>query len=174
MSKFLVIGGVRSGKSSHAEALAKEISDSANLGVYYIAMAEAIDEEMEKRIQAHQMRRNANWKVMECTTKLSESLKRLDSKCVVLIDCLTLWLNNCLYYQESDWQTEKENFIDWLKATDHEVIMVTNEVGFSITPDNPLARQFADQQGWLNQDVAQCVDYVTLTIAGIPHVIKSN
>ena len=101
-------------------------------------------------------------------------MNAVEEPCIILIDCLTVWLNNCLYYQQIDWQEEKQRFLDWLTQTKHVVIMVSNEVGFSITPDNALARQFADEQGWLNQHVARIASTVTFTIAGIPHELKHD
>lgn len=169
-----MIGGVRSGKSRHAETLANQFAQEQNANVIYVATAEAFDDEMTKRIAHHKDARPCHWQTHESGPKLTNTLAKIDNKAVILIDCLTVWLNNCLYYEEIDWQSEKTLFLDWLQHTHHTVIMVTNEVGFSITPDNPLARQFADEQGWLNQDVAAISNNVTFTIAGIPYELKKD
>lgn len=174
MKKNLVIGGVRSGKSRYAEQTAQEYARQLALPVVYIATAEAFDDEMKSRIERHKHTRPKQWQTIESGPKLVDSLNAVEEPCIILIDCLTVWLNNCLYYQQIDWQEEKQRFLDWLTRTKHAVIMVSNEVGFSITPDNALARQFADEQGWLNQDVARIASTVTFTIAGIPHELKHD
>ncbi|MFY8349574.1 bifunctional adenosylcobinamide kinase/adenosylcobinamide-phosphate guanylyltransferase [Pseudoalteromonas sp. SSM20] len=174
MNKYLVIGGVRSGKSRHAEKLAEQFAQEQNANVIYVATAEAFDDEMTKRIEHHKDARPVHWQTRESGPKLTHTLAKIDNKAVILIDCLTVWLNNCLYYEEIDWQSEKALFLEWLQHTEQTVIMVTNEVGFSITPDNTLARQFADEQGWLNQAVAAISNNVTFTIAGIPYELKKD
>lgn len=174
MKKNLVIGGVRSGKSRYAEQTAQEYATQLGFPVVYIATAEAFDDEMKSRIECHKHTRPQQWQTIESGPKLVDSLNAVEEPCIILIDCLTVWLNNCLYYQQIDWQEEKQRFLDWLARTKHAVIMVSNEVGFSITPDNALARQFADEQGWLNQDVARIASMVTFTIAGIPHELKHD
>lgn len=174
MNKNLVIGGVRSGKSRYAEQIAQEYATRENLPVIYMATAEAFDDEMSARIDRHKKGRSTKWQTIESGPKLVDALNTVDTRAIILIDCLTVWLNNCLYYRNVDWQCEKQRFLAWLAQSKHIVVMVSNEVGFSITPENALARQFADEQGWLNQDVARIADCVTFTIAGIPHVIKHN
>lgn len=174
MNKYLVIGGVRSGKSRYAEQLAQQHALSDGLNVVYVATAEAFDNEMTERISHHKRSRPKHWQTIETGPELADTLSKIDMQAVILVDCLTVWLNNCLYYDAINWQLEKSQFLKWLETTEHTVIMVTNEVGFSITPDNPLARQFADEQGWLNQAVAALASNVTFTIAGIPHAIKQH
>lgn len=174
LKKYLIIGGVRSGKSSYAEELAAQLCKQYQCNISYIATAEAFDEEMKTRIKMHQSKRKDQWQTYECVTTLVDTLKQTSQSDIVLIDCLTLWLNNCLFYQDADWEYEKQSLLSWLQNTQQTVIMVTNEVGFSITPENALARHFADQQGWLNQDIAKLVENVTFTIAGLPHVLKDD
>jgi len=169
--KHLILGGVRSGKSSHAEKVAKQLSSD----VIYVATAQAFDDEMKSRILRHQDDRPDHWQLIEEPLDLDKILlTHNQAHKTILIDCLTLWLNNCLHYKVDDWQKIKQNFIQALSHSKANIILVSNEVGFSITPDNALARVFCDEQGWLNQDIAKVCDKVTLTIAGIPLEIKNE
>jgi len=167
----LILGGVRSGKSSYAEKQAKQLSEN----VIYVATAEAFDEEMRARILRHKNDRPDHWQLIEAPLDLEQVLLRHNtSNTTLLIDCLTLWLNNCLHYKAEEWQAYKQSLIYALSKTNANVILVSNEVGFSITPDNALARKFCDEQGWLNQDIAKISDKVTLTVAGMPLDIKNE
>ena len=169
--KQLILGGVRSGKSSHAEKVANRISED----LIYVATAQAFDDEMKQRILRHQDDRPEHWQLIEEPLNLEQVLKTHNQKNkTLLIDCLTLWLNNFLHYKADDWAQIKQNFISALSHSKANVILVSNEVGFSITPDNALARVFCDEQGWLNQDIAKVCDKVTLTVAGIPLELKNE
>jgi adenosylcobinamide kinase/adenosylcobinamide-phosphate guanylyltransferase len=169
--KQLILGGVRSGKSSHAEKVAKRFLKD----VIYIATAQAFDDEMKSRIVRHQDDRPEHWQLIEEPLDLERILlTHNQTHKTLLIDCLTLWLNNCLHYKPDDWQQIKQNFILALSQSKANIIIVSNEVGFSITPDNALARVFCDEQGWLNQDIAKVCQKVTLTVAGLPLELKNE
>lgn len=164
----LVIGGARSGKSRHAEARARE----ANLPVIYVATGEARDEEMAARIAHHRDSRPTHWRTVEEPLALADALRReaAQGHCL-LIDCLTLWLTNVLLAERDD---EIDKFLSTLPTLPGHVILVSNEVGWSIVPENALARRFRDEQGRLNQRVAAVTDRVTLVAAGLPLVLKAG
>ncbi|MGB0496557.1 MAG: bifunctional adenosylcobinamide kinase/adenosylcobinamide-phosphate guanylyltransferase [Kangiellaceae bacterium] len=173
----LILGGARSGKSSFAENIAK----TNHKNVCYIATATAGDNEMADRIAHHQSTRPKHWDLMEEPFYLSQSMRNLENfRGTVLIDCVTLWLSNwiCLVDQEpnklNDWQDERQNFLDALVTSRSKVIIVSNEVGSGIVPMGELTRQFADNAGWLNQNLAEIADQVTLVVAGLPLLLKEN
>ncbi|MBU2968604.1 bifunctional adenosylcobinamide kinase/adenosylcobinamide-phosphate guanylyltransferase [Pseudoalteromonas sp. C2R02] len=169
--KQLILGGVRSGKSSHAEKVANQLSKN----VIYVATAQAFDDEMKNRILRHQNDRPGHWQLVEEPLDLERILLTHNQiHHTLLIDCLTLWLNNCLHYKANEWQQFKTDFLHALSQSKATIILVSNEVGFSITPDNALARVFCDEQGWLNQDIAKVCDRVTLTVAGIALELKNE
>lgn len=164
----LVIGGARSGKSSFAERQARE----SGLRVTYIATCEARDDEMTERIAHHRERRPAEWRTVEEPLLLADALRREAAADVcVMVDCLTLWLTNVLL-------GEREEEIDKLLATlstlPGRIVLVSNEVGWGIVPENALARRFRDEQGRLNQRVAAIAADVTLVAAGLPLILKSS
>ncbi|MDX9715460.1 MAG: bifunctional adenosylcobinamide kinase/adenosylcobinamide-phosphate guanylyltransferase [Dissulfurispiraceae bacterium] len=167
---MLYIGGVRSGKSSAALAAASALPGKKA----YIATAEAFDDEMSERIKKHREERGPDWESFEAPLDIAGILKRLDREYnVIVIDCLTLWLSN-LIMSGKVVAAETEQFIKSLKdaRVKTAVFIVTNEVGQGIVPDNPLARQFRDQAGFLNQKTAAVSDEVFLVTAGIPVKIK--
>ncbi|MDP1525480.1 MAG: bifunctional adenosylcobinamide kinase/adenosylcobinamide-phosphate guanylyltransferase [Rhodocyclaceae bacterium] len=167
----LVIGGARSGKSAYAEkqALAHQHN---GLGVIYFATAEAHDDEMVARIAHHRTRRPANWRTVEEPLLLADALRReaVPDACL-LVDCLTLWLTNVLLAERA---AEIDRLLEVLPALPGQLILVSNEVGWSIVPENALARRFRDEQGRLNQRVAAIADKVTLVAAGLPLCLKSS
>lgn len=167
----LIIGGARSGKSSHAERQALE-SHAGGLAVTYIATGEARDEEMAQRIAHHRSRRPAAWRTVEEPLALSDALRReaAPDTCL-LVDCLTLWLTNVLLAERD---AEIAALLAALPELPGRVILVSNEVGWGIVPENALARRFRDEQGRLNQHVAALADNVTLVAAGLPLVLKSS
>lgn len=164
----LVIGGARSGKSSHAERLARE----SGLPVRYIATGEARDEEMAARIAHHREHRPPVWRTVEEPLRLADALRReaTPNHCL-LVDCLTLWLTNVLLGEHDD---EIDRLLEALPALPGRVILVSNEVGWSIVPENALARRFRDEQGRLNQRIAALADRVTLVAAGLPLTLKQT
>jgi adenosylcobinamide kinase/adenosylcobinamide-phosphate guanylyltransferase len=163
----LVLGGARSGKSRHAEAL---ISACAPPWCY-IATAEAHDDEMAARIAEHRMRRGANWQTVDAPRDLPGALASTTSVGAVLVDCLTLWLSN-LMLADADIAAETTRLEAALARATVSVVLVSNEVGLGIVPDNALARHFRDAQGRLNQQIAARADHVVLMVAGLPLVVK--
>lgn len=169
MKKTLVLGGARSGKSSLAEHLAKTSEQ-----VTYIATATAFDPEMAKRIRLHQQQRPKDWHLLECPLLLSETLNQLSaSGQTVLVDCLTLWLNNQLYhFPEQDFIVAHQQLADAVAQFEGQLILVSNEVGMGLVPLGELNRVFVDQQGWLNQQLAGVCDEVIFVAAGLPLYLK--
>jgi adenosylcobinamide kinase/adenosylcobinamide-phosphate guanylyltransferase len=167
---ILVTGGARSGKSKYAEQRAEELGARR----LYIATAEAKDEEMAQRIAEHKKRRGNDWAIIEEPVELSAALlaQRGQIDCA-LVDCLTIWLSNLLLHRDAEVTGEKvEKLVATLPGLDFHVVLVTNEVGWGIVPDNNLARQFRDLAGWANQRIAAAADEVVLTVAGIPMIVK--
>jgi adenosylcobinamide kinase / adenosylcobinamide-phosphate guanylyltransferase len=164
----LVIGGARSGKSRFAEGLARD----TGLTRSYIATAEAWDDEMRDRIARHRADRGTDWRLFEAPRDLAATLGQVPPG-VVLIDCATLWLSNHLL-AESDLELQTEGLINAILNCKASVIMVSNEVGWSIVPDNALARRFRDAQGRLNQRLASTAGLVVAVMAGLPMVLKGR
>lgn len=162
----LVLGGARSGKSSHAESLLAQTRPPW----IYIATAEPGDGEMRERIAHHRARRGGDWKTQEVPFELADAIAKLQGE-AALIDCLTLWLSNVLL-AERDVEAESERLISALKAAPIPIVAVSNEVGLGIVPDTKLGRVFRDAQGRLNQRIAAIADRVILMTAGIPLILK--
>ena len=166
-SHHLILGGARSGKSAYAESLAKPYNKVA-----YIATAQALDTEMTQRIERHQAERPSHYMVFEEAFALTERLSGMveDYECVI-VDCVTLWLSNLLC---NGWDIQKEttNLLSILPDLKGNIIFVSNEVGLGIVPDNPLARQFRDAQGWLNQKLAMVCHHVSFMVAGLEMRMK--
>jgi adenosyl cobinamide kinase/adenosyl cobinamide phosphate guanylyltransferase len=157
-----VLGGARSGKSRHAESLITAHPPPWR----YVATAQAFDAEMRVRIAAHQGARAPGWETMEAPLDLAAAL---DTPLPVLVDCLTLWVSNLLLAgAEPDWPT----LLRALDARQAPTVLVSNEVGLGIVPDNALARRFRDMAGVLHQQMAARADRVVLVVAGIPMVVK--
>jgi len=170
--KTLIIGGCRSGKSSHALELAEKIPADKKI---FIATGVPFDKEMEQRIARHQKERSRSWSTIEAPLHLPEVIIENSRKeNVILVDCLTLWINNLLL-ETDDQENIAENIrqlTEALKKTQCPVILVSNEVGTGIVPENRLARLFRDSAGLANQRVAACSDNVIWMVAGIPVKIK--
>jgi adenosylcobinamide kinase / adenosylcobinamide-phosphate guanylyltransferase len=164
----LVLGGARSGKSRYAESLIT----AAKPPWTYIATAEAGDEEMAARINAHRERRDSCWRTIEAPREIAAALAECEATSV-LVDCLTLWLSN-LMLAHADIDREIGRLEKALLAMKAPVVLVANEVGLGIVPEHPLGRQFCDWQGVLNQRMAAQSDRVTLMVAGLPLVIKGG
>ena len=164
---LLITGGARSGKSSFAE----KRTLSYGTPVLYIATAQAFDEEMENRIQLHQQRRGDEWRTISEPLAIANILTSLDRQGACLVDCLTLWLSN-LIFAEEDISKATSLLIEAIAARRDPVILVTNEIGGGIVPENALARRFRDEAGRLNQIVAEAVDEVYTCISGIPLKLK--
>nr|WP_298720353.1 bifunctional adenosylcobinamide kinase/adenosylcobinamide-phosphate guanylyltransferase [uncultured Steroidobacter sp.] len=182
VGRRLIIGGARSGKTAHAIALAKSLSQARGVNVTYVATAQALDQEMQHRISLHRAERPATWRTLEAPTGLAQALRGQEASSVLVIDCMTLWLSNALLkdFREDAptaelpaWAAERAEFLQWLQTARGEVLLISNEVGAGIVPLSPLARRFQDEQGRLNQMLAATCDEVTLVVAGIAVPIKS-
>lgn len=164
----LILGGARSGKSRLAEQLAGKRDGR----LVYIATAEAWDDEMRARIAEHRARRNDRWHNIEAPVAIAEVLQALPPETgAVLVDCLTLWLSN-LMHAGRDLGAETAGLLTALNNATFPVLLVSNEVGLGIVPDNKLARDFRDAQGRLNQAVAAAADHAIFMAAGLPLVLK--
>lgn len=169
----LVLGGCRSGKSSHALALANAVPGENRI---FMATSVPTDSEMEKRVDKHVKERGPAWHTAEVPVEISRHIEILSADAdVILVDCLTLWVSNLMF---NDMDQDKifaktRELTDVLAAAGCPVILVANEVGSGIVPENRLARQFRDMAGFVNQQVAAAVDRVTLVVAGIPMPVKS-
>jgi adenosylcobinamide kinase/adenosylcobinamide-phosphate guanylyltransferase len=168
---ILILGGARSGKSQFALSLGGKMPGQK----IFVATAEALDAEMAERIHRHREMRSKEWKTVEEPIHLCDllAIKSKDGR-LILIDCLTLWLSNLLQKDENSKTIEIQinRLIESLKKTERNVILVSNEVGWGIVPDNPLSRKFRDLTGLMNQKVAETADTVYLVSAGIPVRIK--
>ncbi len=169
---ILVLGGCRSGKSSHALELAEKVSGDNRL---YIATCVPYDGEMQDRVDRHRKERDTTWTTIETPVEIAETiLKNSRNAGVILIDCLTLWVTNLLMADKSEDEIMSEvlQLESALEKANCPVIMVSNEVGAGIVPENSLARHFRDIAGFVNQKIAKCADTVYFTAAGIPLKIK--
>ena len=164
---LLITGGARSGKSSFAEQRVREFGAP----LVYIATAEAFDSEMKDRIVLHQARRGPDWETFHAPLNLPQALLEADGKGPCLVDCLTIWLNN-LMFAEQETATAADHLVKAIAARSDPVVLVTNEVGNGIVPENALARRFRDEAGRMNQIIAAAVDEVYVSISGIPVRIK--
>jgi adenosylcobinamide kinase/adenosylcobinamide-phosphate guanylyltransferase len=171
MGLRLIIGGARSGKSAHAQALAEAEAQRRGSAPVMIATAEALDEEMQERIARHQAERGPKWRTLEAPLNLASTIEGLAAADCAVVDCLTLWLSN-LMFAERDLEAETEILLRAAAGSEAEVIFVTNEVGMSIVPENALARRFRDEAGRLNRRVAERVGEVIVMFAGIPLQLK--
>jgi adenosylcobinamide kinase/adenosylcobinamide-phosphate guanylyltransferase len=164
----LVLGGARSGKSRYAESL---ITARPPPWVY-VATAETLDAEMTERIAVHRARRGGDWRTIEAPHDLAGALAA-PAGAPVLVDCLTLWLSNRMLAQ-ADVDAEIARLEDALDRRASPLVLVSNEVGSGIVPDNALARRFRDLQGRLNQCMAARADRVVLMVAGLPLTVKGT
>lgn len=162
----LVLGGARSGKSRFAESLITRHPPPW----LYVATAEAGDVEMTARIAAHKARRGTDWRTIEAPRDLAGVLAEQGNK-PVLVDCLTLWLSN-LMLANSDIDAAVARLEQALEQTYGPVVLVANEVGSGVVPENALARRFRDLQGQINQRLAARADRVVLVVAGLPLFVK--
>jgi len=195
MSIHLILGGARSGKSSFAEQQAKQHEVNNHAQVYYLATAQSLDGEMSQRIKQHQQQRPQHWQLIESPITLANTLEQLILKhqskykaqhktqhkknITVLVDCLTLWLTNCLCSPEKNcWQQEKQHLLKLLtnyeQTSEVNLLLVSNEVGHGIVPMGELSREFVDQAGWLHQEIAAIATQVDFIMAGIPLSLKSR
>jgi len=166
----LVIGGASSGKSAFAEKLVRQ----SGLAKTYIATAEAHDAEMREKIARHRADRSGQgWRTVEAPHTTAEALAQLEAEEVALVDCVTFWLSNQML-AEADWAEELELLCDVLAQVRAPVVLVSNEVGSGVVPDNALARHFRNAQGRTNQKLAALCDLVVQVTAGLPLVLKGH
>lgn len=166
----LVVGGQRSGKSRFAEKLVAESGEHP----FYIATATAGDGEMIERITVHRQRRGAAWTTIEEPFELALAIERAaEGASAILVDCLSLWLSNLI---EAGWTVEPETeaLVTALGRSPVPVVIVSNEVGSGIIPNNALARRYADALGTLNQRIGASVGRVVFMAAGLPLVVKPS
>ena len=166
----LVLGGARSGKSRHAEGLVTATPGPR----VYIATAQIWDEEMADRVAHHRQDRGPGWTTVEEPLDLPGALRRHAAPGTgVLVDCLTLWLSN-LMMAEADIPAKSAELLEALADVQGRVVLVSNEVGLGIVPDNALARRFRDHAGRLHQEVAALATRVVFIAAGLPMVLKGE
>jgi adenosylcobinamide kinase/adenosylcobinamide-phosphate guanylyltransferase len=164
----LVLGGARSGKSRYAEWLIATYPQPW----IYVATAEPRDDEMAERIAAHRARRDAGWRTIEAPHALADALDAAPTDAAVLVDCLTLWLAN-LMEGSFDIDAQTARLLEALAERTGPTVLVSNEVGLGIVPDNALVRRFRDLQGNLNQRLAAQAARVIMMVAGLPVAVKS-
>ncbi len=174
-----VLGGARSGKSSFAERLAKQLAGTNPAKrLHYVATAIPFDDEMRARISHHQQNRGEDWTEYESPYQLAEALQRFTFEDVVLVDCLILWLNNVIYNHGEPCelhhvQQKLSGLIDRLQAMEAEIILVSNEVGMGIVPEGNVSQMFVDFAGIMNQMVTTVASNVILVAAGMPVWLKT-
>ncbi|TNC51901.1 bifunctional adenosylcobinamide kinase/adenosylcobinamide-phosphate guanylyltransferase [Rubellimicrobium rubrum] len=165
----LVLGGAASGKSAYAESLVAALDRSK----VYLATAEAWDIEMQAKIDRHKERRDAGWRTVETPRDAAEILRDIPPTEAVLLDCATLWLTNHML-ADADLNAEEDRLLQALGDCRAPVVVVSNEIGLGLVPDNALGRRFRDAQGRLNQRLAAQADLVVFVAAGLPLVLKGT
>ena len=168
----LIIGGCKSGKSRHALDLA---SQQATAEKTFIATSVPFDDEMKSRIERHRAERGSDWTTVEAPVGLPDAISaNCGENRLILVDCLTLWINNLMMdtTDEEIIQSRFSELTDTLTESTGPILLVSNEVGAGIVPENPLARQFRDLAGMVNQSIALLADEVVWMVAGIPVKIK--
>ena len=168
----LILGGARSGKSRLAEQTAK----ATGIAVVYVATAQALDEEMQQRIQHHQLQRPHNWVLYEEPIFLADRLLHVDQdNQVILVDCLTLWLTNLLLTEDVQLQQQQvEKLFIVLPKLKSKIILVSNETGLGVVPMGEISRRFVDEAGRLHQVLGQLAHKVVFCVAGFPMILKDE
>lgn len=167
-SSTLILGGARSGKSTFAERIAREHGGI----LHYIATGRAYDDEMRTRIATHRDERGSSWTTHEEPLELADAIANVDnSNNTILIDCLTLWVNN-LMMEERDIPAAFSELVERVSKARARLFFVSNEVGMGIVPDNAMAREFRDHAGRLHQHIAAVAGEVYLVAAGLPLKFK--
>lgn len=168
--KTLVLGGVRSGKSR----LASRLAMGTGKPVVYVATARVLDEETRARVESHKASRPAHWEVIEEPLELAPVLRRYAAEdTVMLVDCLTMWLTNLLEDSDSDLSPARDELYRTVSGCAADLVLVSNETNMGVIPAGELSRRFCDEAGLLHQQLAGCCDSVILTVAGLPHTLKS-
>ncbi|HET9910269.1 MAG TPA: bifunctional adenosylcobinamide kinase/adenosylcobinamide-phosphate guanylyltransferase [Anaerolineales bacterium] len=174
----LILGGARSGKSSYAQSLAEE----SGKAVTFLATAQALDEEMSARIQKHRAERPVHWETLEAPLDIASHARQIKSE-VVVLDCITLLVNNLLMQFVKDDLVDEAPFTQAVQKEVNELIrnireqkqdwmLISNEVGLGLVPPYQMGRVYRDVLGWANQRLAREADKVIFMVAGIPTVIK--
>ncbi len=176
---IFISGGARSGKSAYAQRLAENFPGTK----LYLATCPVVDTEMEERIHRHREQRNSSiWETWEVPVKIKEALLRPHPHRVILLDCLSLWVNNLMYTAKQSGETISEGsiaeltieIISALPKREEKLIVVSNEVGMGIVPDYPQGRLFRDLLGRANQIFAQEASRVIFMVSGVPLFIKGT
>lgn len=165
----LILGGAASGKSAFAEGMVM----ASRQPRIYIATAQAFDDEMRRKVQKHLHQRGSDWRTIEAPLNTADVLKDLPADAVVLLDCATMWLSNQML-AENDLASEQAKLLEALEACPAHVVVVSNEVGLDVVPENDLARRFRDAQGTLNQAIAKRATLAVFVVAGLPMVLKGE
>lgn len=170
--RLLILGGARSGKSH----LAQDIAARRWLRPVYLATAEILDDEMAARVHLHRKARAQHWRCVEEPMEIAKIIRRgVPGMDGILVDCLTIWLSNVLLKEgRGAFARRRDELVKALRQTRQDVILVANEVGMGVVPDNELGRTFRDLAGWLNQAVAKEADTVVFVAAGLPLVLKGR
>jgi len=169
--KTLVTGGAGSGKSEYALTLAESLPGGKEM--YFIATAQALDDDMKSRIENHRKQRGKHWKTVEEPVELAETLSRLDDpKNVLLLDCLTLWTSNLQSMDENGFSGIVSKLGAGITLFSGSLIIVTNEVGMGIVPADAGTRRYRDRLGAVNRTVAEACGDVVLMVSGIPVRLK--
>ena len=168
---LLVLGGARSGKSRYAQQQAEALAASGR-ELVYVATAQALDDEMAERVARHRAERDARWRTVEEPLDLASALIReRGAERIVLVDCLTLWASN-LMFADRDVEADLARVVEALTDASGPILLVSNEVGLGIVPDNPMARRFRDIAGTINQAIAAAASEVVFVAAGLPLPLK--
>ena len=165
---YYITGGERSGKSSYAQKLAEEISDSP----YYLATSRIWDADFQKRVDRHVSDRDDRWTTLEEEKQISAVIPE---KSVVVIDCVTLWLTN--FYTDTKYNVQEslslaKEEINKLKKIDATIIIISNEIGMGVHADSEIGRKFTELQGWTNQAIAKISDKAIFMVSGLPLHLK--
>lgn len=170
--KELILGGARSGKSRIAEDRAQ----ASGLNLLYVATGQSLDGEMAERIELHRRRRGAEWTLIEEPISLADHLlEQASEENCILVDCLTLWLSNCLFSEHKNcWERQRRKLLTVLPQLPGHIILVSNEVGMGVVPMGATTRRFVDESGRMHQSLAQLCDRVTWTVAGLPQLLKGS
>ena len=165
----MVLGGINSGKSAFAESLITNQTTTP----YYVATSVVLDKETRDKVEAHQTVRGPNWHTIEEPLELAAAFEQLPAGSVVLVDCLTMWLNNLMYH-ELDVEGYTDHVLETLEQYELNITFVSNEVGLGGISENALTRKFARLQGTLNQKIAERSDRVAFVAAGLPMWLKGG
>lgn len=168
-SLTFVLGGAASGKS----VLAERFILNSSLTPIYVATSQVWDDEMSRKVALHQDRRGPEWQTIEAATDLGPACRGAPDGSAILVDCATMWLTNVML-GEHDLDVAQSALLDDLAAAPVPVVVVSNEVGLGIVPDNALARRFREAQGRLNIALAAQADCVVHVVAGLPHVLRGT